>query len=759
MVSFSITNIRKKGILSRVFLSFLSLSLAFLMLFMFAGIFILNDHYQEQSSLSTQDMLDKAQIASTIALQQTMDSVQQLTQNESIISAIAVPDIQNGPRSINIVNYLQFVLRQNRYIDTIYLYSNFDNAVYSSSGSVGLLPTFFFQDVITAHQSTRPTEYSPAVSRDHYEFFVYGDQVFLTYAFPINAPHENATLYVRLNKTALTDILNLRTGESGQHIQIYSPNNEPILNADTTVSSALLDQATEHPSAFPHQDGQIFLCSSSVTGLKYVYHQESLASHIPVRKYAIFLLPLIPIILLCSVFVAMNLTEYLYKPIRKMMGAISASTYDKSPDNETELDYLADALSDLVVRNDDLTRAIRAIQPEITQKLYHSLITGDLQDLDTTGEFLPLSKDIPFSVLAVQATDEQYAPLNHLETTLFLLSVKQLLHTYPANGFSLHMVEADDHTLAVALVFPEATPQSVIQLEGRNLVQFLQKHHDDFSFRLFVALSHAQSGLTNLHTSFLEACQLINYQKYVQDSCASHTETSPSTSYRNYILSQLRQIQLFVQDNEYEQAEQQINLLLENVFLQFRENQESLSQIRMYCGEFIDRLIGQLPDVGWTNDSPVDRIQIEQNLLSCPDASALQRYTQELYCHFLQILIQNQSKQQNKYISSAKEYIHAHYTDCMLSLDTVAQQIGIHPTYLSRLFKATMNINFVEYLNKLRIEKAKSLLATTRMTVKDIGFEVGFSSAQNYLRVFKRYENLTPTQYRTSLSNTSSPTN
>lgn len=749
MASFSITTFRKKGVLSRVFLSFLFLSLAFLLLFLLVCVSVLNDHYQEQSSLSTQDMLDKAQIASTIALQQTMESVQQLTQNESIVSAIAVPDIHNGPRAIEIVNHLQYVQRQSRYIDVLYFYSNFDDAVYSSSGSVNLLSEFFAQDVITTHRNSRAAQTS-ASSRDRYEFFVYGEQVFLTYAFPVNAPHENATIYAKLNKTALSDILNLRTAEDQQCIQIYSPNNEPILNVSTPVSDDLLNLAAEQPIAVSYLNGQLFLCESPTTGLKYIYHRNSLVAHIPPQKYLIFLLPLVPVILLCSMFVALNLTEYLYKPIRKMMRAISASTYDKLPGGETELDYLAAALTDLVIRNDDLTRAIKAIQPELEQKLYYSLLTGTLQDLDVPDEILPLSQDVPFAVLAIQAADDQYAPLGQLESTLFLLTVKQLLHTYPAVRCPLRVVEADDNTLAVALIFSEGTPHAAIQQEGRNLAQFLQKHSGDFSFQLFVALGSVHSGLANLHNSFSDACQLINYQKYVQDNRTAHIEASPSSFYRSYVLSQMRQAQLYIQDNAYDKAEQLVSLTLEKVFRQFQDKEESLEQIRLYCSEFIDLIIGQLPDISRTDSAPIDRIMIEQEILAQPDLSALLEYMQKRYQNFLQIFIRSQSKQQNKYIASAKEYIHNHYADYTLSLDSVAQQIGIHPNYLSRLFKETMNINFVEYLNKQRIEKAKLLLSTTRMTVKDIGFEVGFNSVQNYLRVFKKYENQTPTQYRSS---------
>lgn len=760
MAPFSITTFRKQGVLTRVFVSFLSLSLVLLLIFFAAGAALLNNHYQKQSTLSTQDMLDKAQIASTIALQQTMDSVQQITQNEAIISSIAVPNLNNGPRAIEIVNHLQYVKRQSRYIDEVYYFSNFDNAIYSSSGSACYLSDFPDQNIISAHRGSRINSSTLSSGRNHYGFFIYGEQLFITYAFPVYAPHENATIYARLSKSALSDILNLRTNEDEQHIQLYSPDNLPILNVDSPAPDEILNQTTETPAVLPYLDGQLFLCESPTTGLKYLYHQPSLVTHLPLKNYLSLLLPLVPIILLCSVFIALNLTEYLYKPIRKMMRTISGSTYHRVPGGETELDYLAEALTDLVVRNDDLTRAISAIQPELEQKLYHALLTSP-QPMDVANEeliqTLQLPHSVPCTVLVVQAASEHYQPLSKVESTMCLLAVKQLLHAYPAKRTPLHVVDMDDATLAIALVFPEQESEASVQAESRSLAQYLQSASSGLSYRLFLAIGRQYTGLSMLHTSFMDAIQLINYQKYVQDGGTGRMEVDPSSFYKNYILSQVNQAHLYIQNDEHERAEHLLSLALDKVFGQFEENGESLDCIRLYCGDFLDLMIGQLSDMGRAETRHIDRSILEQELQSLSDCAVLRAYMKERYRQFLQVIVRNQSKQQNKYIAAAKEYIESHYADYTLSLDSAAQQIGIHPNYLSRLFKEVLDINFVEYLNKQRIERAKTLLETTRMTVKDIGFEVGFNSVQNYLRVFKKYEQLTPTQYRESLSQKKPP--
>ena len=105
-------------------------------------------------------------------------------------------------------------------------------------------------------------------------------------------------------------------------------------------------------------------------------------------------------------------------------------------------------------------------------------------------------------------------------------------------------------------------------------------------------------------------------------------------------------------------------------------------------------------------------------------------------------------RQQNPYILSAQDYISRHFSDSGLSLNTVAEAIDVNPSYLSKLFKSNLNINFTDYLNHYRIECSLKLLSETNRTLQDISVDSGFNSVQNYIRVFKKFMNMTPGQYR-----------
>lgn len=105
-------------------------------------------------------------------------------------------------------------------------------------------------------------------------------------------------------------------------------------------------------------------------------------------------------------------------------------------------------------------------------------------------------------------------------------------------------------------------------------------------------------------------------------------------------------------------------------------------------------------------------------------------------------------RQRNPYINAALAYIDAHYSDPNLSLEEIAESLGIAPNYLSSLFSKSLGKKLFEYVNEVRLEKSIEMLLTTRETVNDIGEKSGFGSPRNFMRQFKKYTDMTPTAYR-----------
>lgn len=104
----------------------------------------------------------------------------------------------------------------------------------------------------------------------------------------------------------------------------------------------------------------------------------------------------------------------------------------------------------------------------------------------------------------------------------------------------------------------------------------------------------------------------------------------------------------------------------------------------------------------------------------------------------------------NKYVKTYQrilKYIQENYaTD--LSLDIIGEELNLSPSYISWVFKEESGENLNGYLNKIRINKAIELLKSEDVSVKDVGEAVGFNSTHTFIRVFKKYEGVTPGQFK-----------
>lgn len=102
-------------------------------------------------------------------------------------------------------------------------------------------------------------------------------------------------------------------------------------------------------------------------------------------------------------------------------------------------------------------------------------------------------------------------------------------------------------------------------------------------------------------------------------------------------------------------------------------------------------------------------------------------------------------------IDTVKIYIDENYNKD-ISLEDVAKHVSLNPSYLSRFFKHHTNCKFIDYLSKLRVEKAKEMLQDNKIKVYEICDRVGYKNIQHFYKVFKNFTGYTPSEFRKHIS-------
>lgn len=163
----------------------------------------------------------------------------------------------------------------------------------------------------------------------------------------------------------------------------------------------------------------------------------------------------------------------------------------------------------------------------------------------------------------------------------------------------------------------------------------------------------------------------------------------------------------------------------------------------------LNTLLRKAAEAGGVHPLHIDRMSSSfarkiENVHSIQYSLVLQGDMMREYC----LLVKKHSL--NKYSSFVGKAITiiAYDLTADLSLKSISEQLSVNPTYLSALFRKEMDCTLTDYVTKKRMEHAISLLIKTDKSINSIAEDCGISDTNYFIKLFKKFTRLTPTQYR-----------
>lgn len=101
-------------------------------------------------------------------------------------------------------------------------------------------------------------------------------------------------------------------------------------------------------------------------------------------------------------------------------------------------------------------------------------------------------------------------------------------------------------------------------------------------------------------------------------------------------------------------------------------------------------------------------------------------------------------------LNKIMSYITEHFNE-QITLESVAEKFFLNPSYLSRVFKNEHGENFIDYITRIRIERAGKLMLNTDLKAYEIAEMVGYENTNYFSKLFKKYMGSSPTEYREKL--------
>lgn len=124
---------------------------------------------------------------------------------------------------------------------------------------------------------------------------------------------------------------------------------------------------------------------------------------------------------------------------------------------------------------------------------------------------------------------------------------------------------------------------------------------------------------------------------------------------------------------------------------------------------------------------------------------------EEAYIAITAAIGEKRNKKGSLLVNNISEYLSSDFSDSNITVISASEKFGISEAYLSKLFREFAGTSFAAYLEKLRIDAAKSLLINDKLKMQQISEQVGYNSVESFRRAFKRLTGVAPSEYKESM--------
>ncbi len=182
----------------------------------------------------------------------------------------------------------------------------------------------------------------------------------------------------------------------------------------------------------------------------------------------------------------------------------------------------------------------------------------------------------------------------------------------------------------------------------------------------------------------------------------------------------------------------------------FCASSEDVETVKGKYWDLLSRIISVRKSISETSesrDAGKNSLELFAHIYNAGNVKELNRIIIDAAIEVSEQVLKNQQQGITRIVDKAMNYIDENYSE-QLTLGDVADNVYVSSSYLSRIFKRVTNLNFSEYVNKVRIDEAKRLLKESDLMTYQIGEAVGYSDPHYFSRIFKKITGHSPTWFR-----------
>lgn len=390
--------------------------------------------------------------------------------------------------------------------------------------------------------------------------------------------------------------------------------------------------------------------------------------------------------------------------------------------------------------NENNVSVFRKNIPIVKESILREMLRGNIDDFNGIMEIITLytinivRSPIVTAIIEIDDTIEK----SKINETLYTL--KGYLYRQ-FSSYEHYEIVKDKNLLLLVLCVEDGTTYEEI-LNDCNILK--DKINIYFNISVTIAVGKIFDSLNDLAQSYKSAKSVLEFKIVYGDDkvISTKNERSYLAELDFYPVDETKRIIDAFKCND-------LDTLYKNVDLFYQSLISNGALSKFHIQEATNRLLGiickKCIDNSAIKSKYYDRIIVYDRILKC---KTIDKIKIEVNGFLRKLKCQTSFHTDNELIKSVLLYIDENYSDPELSLAKAADEIYITPVYLSKLFKQEVGINFLDFLHKVRIEKAKSYLLDSKIKVYEVSSLVGYSNEKHFSKKFKKYVGKSPSEYR-----------
>ena len=440
-----------------------------------------------------------------------------------------------------------------------------------------------------------------------------------------------------------------------------------------------------------------------------------------------------------SLLMAWITSRRTYRPVREFVDTLRSqkSTADNGKRKASEFEFMKDYFHNETRENRKLSRENSANKRD---RLLLQLLEGKMQEENGKADTLKmvgaelLSDQFVSGLIQVEASGDW----KHNEVSFTLHNVFEEIFNRQDLGYLLYVAEhryAFLINLAVGADMPHV--YAMVQ-EGKT---FLQNH---FGLEMTVACSKIEEGLQEIESTYEQAKSALRYRYILgKNVLISYYDLQERQfTYRSTTQSNLyTRLEQYI--NRTEDAADAVRFVIQ-IFEECNINRAmSMETMESFKFDVVNSIIHIGLEYGLSQEGRQDKVQ---ELLSKETLNEFGKYLAQM----LEQLRQERLEQQESagLCANSRAYIEKNYWDPQMSMAYLSESMGVSASYLSRMYKQKYGISVLQDITRIRLVNAKRLLQETELSIAEISKETGFSNSNVFIKVFKKWEGMTPGQFK-----------